>query len=165
MDCDTARHAKEQTVLPPEDAESLAALEALLVSGAQLEVTASDRAATLPPEVRTVMAGVVRAMRHGQAITVAPHALRLTTQQAADLLGVSRPTLIKLLEQGKIPYETPSRHRRIRLADLLSYQALRREERRDALDELAREAQADGLYDHPGADYEAALTEARRKLA
>lgn len=54
-------------------------------------------------------------MRRGQAVTLAPHAIRLTTQQVVDFLAVSLPTLIKLLEYDKIPYETPNRHRRVRL--------------------------------------------------
>jgi excisionase family DNA binding protein len=58
--------------------------------------------------------------------------MRLTTHEAADVLGVSRPTLIKLLEQERIPYETPHLHRRIRLVDLLAYQETRRGERREA---------------------------------
>lgn len=119
----------------------------------------------LPPEVRHVLANVVEAMRRGQAITVAPLAQRLTTQQAADLLGISRPTLVKLLEDGRIPYETPGRHRRIRLADLLAFQEVSRGERRDALRELTIDAQEVGLYDQPNEDYQGALKEARRKLA
>jgi excisionase family DNA binding protein len=86
-------------------------------------------------------------MRAGRAITVAPLAQRLTTQEAADLLGVSRPTLIKLLEDGKIPFEQPGRHRRIRLDDLLAYRDRRRKERSEILDELVVQTQALGLYD------------------
>lgn len=112
-----------------------------------------------------MLANVVEAMRRGQAITVAPLAQRLTTQQAADLLGISRPTLVKLLEDGRIPYETPGRHRRIRLADLLAFQEVSRGERRDALRELTIDAQEVGLYDQPNEDYQGALKEARRKLA
>lgn len=159
--------AHEQTVLPPEDAETLAAVEKILRSGSKkLEIvgTGSARAA-LPEELREIITNVVAALRRGQAITLAPHALRLTTQQAADLLGVSRPTLVKLLEDGRIPYETPNRHRRIRLADLLAYQATRRGERRDTLRELARDAQELGLYDSNPEAFEAALAEARAKLA
>src|SRR5450755_3095236 len=56
------------------------------------------------------------------AITVAPHQIVLSTSEAASLLGVSRPTLVRLLESGEIPFDKPGRHRRVRLADLLAYQ-------------------------------------------
>jgi excisionase family DNA binding protein len=156
----------EETVLPPEDAEALAAIEVFLVGNLLLQLSAQDGSQIeLPEELRSLLVSVVSSMRRGQAITLAPHALRLTTQQAADLLGVSRPTLVKLLEDGKIPYETPNRHRRIRLVDLLNFQATRRDERRKALGDLSRDAQDLGLYDQSSEDYEAALGEARRKLA
>jgi excisionase family DNA binding protein len=71
----------------------------------------------------------------------------LTTQEAADLLGISRPTLIRLLGDGKIPFEQPGRHRRIRLDDLLTYRDQRRQERSETLDELVRQTDALGLYD------------------
>jgi excisionase family DNA binding protein len=159
--------ANEETVLPPKDQDALGALDALLDSSdSMLRVVSEDGAsAALPDELRTVLATVVSSMHRGQAVTLAPLALRLTTQEAADVLGVSRPTLIKLLEQGRIPYETPNRHRRIRLVDLLAYQETRRGERREALGELAREAQELVLYDRPPDSYESALAEARSKLA
>lgn len=158
---------QEQTVLPPRDAEALAGVEAMLRSDvASLAIATPDGGSVpMPDELRDLLTNVAMALRRGQAITVAPHALRLTTQQAADLLGVSRPTLVKLLEDGRIPYETPNRHRRVRLADLLTYQEARRAERREMLGEMARDAQELGTYERPVEDYEAALREARSKLA
>ena len=104
-------------------------------------------------------------MRRGQAITIAPHAMRLTTQEAADLLGISRPTLIKLLIDGKIPYETPNRHRRIRLLDVLAFQELRHTEREELLGQLANEALEAGIYSESNEKYEATLKEARQKYS
>ena len=66
----------------------------------------------LPEEVYRVLVEVVEAMREGKAITLVPRTQRLTTQEAADFLGISRPTLVKFLEDGKIPYDQPGRHRR-----------------------------------------------------
>ena len=157
---------QEQTVLPPKDVEALVEIEGVLRSGAKLvQLMGEGREVAMPTELRAVMTSVVVALRRGQAITLAPHALRLTTQQAADLLGISRPTLVKLLEDGRIPYETPNRHRRIQLADLLKYQESRRAERRRTLQDLTHEAQDLGLYDSPLDNYEAALAEARSKFA
>jgi excisionase family DNA binding protein len=88
----------------------------------------------LPPEVYRVLRKVVDALNQGLAVTVAPLTQTLTTQQAADLLGVSRPTVIKLLDGGKIPYERVGTHRRVLLRDLLEYRERRRAEQYAALE-------------------------------
>jgi len=80
----------------------------------------------LPVAVYRVLRQVVEAMQHNMAVTVSPQARTLTTQQAADTLGVSRPTVIKLLDEQKIPYERVATHRRILLRDLLAYRERRR---------------------------------------
>ncbi|MDQ6946911.1 MAG: excisionase family DNA-binding protein, partial [Actinomycetota bacterium] len=84
-------------------------------------------------------------------------------QEAADFLGVSRPTLVKLLEDGAIQFERPNRHRRVRLQDLLAFQERRRAERRAALNQLTAEAGELGLYDGSAAEYATALRSARRR--
>jgi excisionase family DNA binding protein len=162
----TMSSAHEQTVLPPRDTQVLEAIQALLAEAGEVSLLGDGGDPIhLPAPLRAVLTDVAAAMHRGQAITLAPVGQRLTTQESADLLGVSRPTLIKLLDAGKIPYETPGRHRRIRLADLLAYQALRREEQRSVLRELTEDAQDSGLYDTTPDHYEAALREARAKLA
>ena len=101
----------------------------------------------LPPEVFEVLRGVVEAMASGQAVTIAPVHQRLTTQEAAELLGISRPTLVKLLEANEIPYEQPGRHRRVRLADVLAYRERASAERRVALDRMVEMADEADLYE------------------
>ncbi|MGH3549318.1 MAG: helix-turn-helix domain-containing protein [Pseudonocardiaceae bacterium] len=73
----------------------------------------------------------------------------LTTGQAADILGVSRPTLVRLLEAREIPFDKPGRHRRIRLGDLLAYQQRARRARAAGLDEMVRVSEEAGIYDLP----------------
>lgn len=82
----------------------------------------------LPAEIYRALRQVVEALQQGLAVTVAPHTMTLTTQQAADLLGVSRPTVIKLLDESKIPFGRTGTHRRILLRDLLAYREHRRAE-------------------------------------
>jgi excisionase family DNA binding protein len=90
---------------------------------------------------------VATAMAHGEGVTVMPQNALLTTQEAAELLGISRPTLVRMREDGEIPYEQRGRHRRAVLADLLGYQERMRRERRELLDRMAREGQEAGLYE------------------
>jgi excisionase family DNA binding protein len=87
--------------------------------------------------VYRVLRQVVEALRQGLAVTVAPLAQTLTTQQAADLLGMSRPTVIKLLDEGRIPFERVGTHRQILLRDLLIYREQRRAEQYAALEATA----------------------------
>lgn len=108
---------------------------------------------------------VVEVMREGKATLVAPQGMLLTTQEAADFLGISRPTLVKLLEDGAIPFEKPNRHRRVRLQDLVDFRARQRSERRTALDQMTEEASELGLYDDPPPDDAGALKRARRRRA
>jgi excisionase family DNA binding protein len=155
----------EQTVLPVRDTGFLDAAQTVLATG-HVTLTGEDGdTVQVPEELRSVLASIVNAMRRGQAVTFAPLGQRLTTQQAADLLGVSRPTLIKLLETGAIPFETPGRHRRIRLSDLLDYQAVRRADQRRALRDLTQDAQELGIYDAGPDAYVEALAESRSKHA
>lgn len=117
----------------------------------------------LPEEVYRVLRQVVEGMGAGKAIMVAPQGMLLTTQEAAELLGISRPTLVKLLEDDAIPFEQPNRHRRVRLQDLIDFQSRRRRERRDALNRMTEEASGLDLYDDPPPDYTEALKKARRR--
>ncbi|HXT92847.1 MAG TPA: helix-turn-helix domain-containing protein [Trebonia sp.] len=119
----------------------------------------------LPEEVYRLLVEVVEAMREGKAITLVPHTQRLTTQEAADFLGVSRPTLVKLLEEGKIPFDQPGRHRRVLFTDLLAYRERRRQERGAALEQMTQDASEAGLYGDTAEDYAEALRRARKRIA
>jgi excisionase family DNA binding protein len=160
-DCSTTG----ETVLPPSDSSLINEIEEfLVVYGNQASLTAPDgRETPIPTELFDVLMRVVQAMAAGSAVTVAPVSMRLTTSQAADILGVSRPTLIRLLEDGAIPYEQPRRHRLLRLDDVLAYKVEQKAQRRAILAELTRQGNADGLYDRSASDYSDALKEARHE--
>ena len=100
----------------------------------------------LPLEVFKLLSYIVDSLAEGKGVTVMPTNARLTTQQAADHLGVSRPTLVKLLEQGEIPFTRVGRHRRVTLEDLIEYDKTARETRRQTLGDLTEEAASDGTY-------------------
>ena len=103
----------------------------------------------LPDELYTVIRAAAHALLAGREVSIAPLTALLSTQEAADRIGVSRPTLVKLLEEGEIPFEQSGqrRHRRIRLADVEAYRQRARRSRRAALRALTQEADDDGLYE------------------
>ncbi|WP_100447358.1 helix-turn-helix domain-containing protein [Glycomyces xiaoerkulensis] len=90
----------------------------------------------LPRPAVTLFAQILAQLAEGRGVSVIPSQAELTTQQAADLLGVSRPYLIGLLEGGDIPHRKVGRHRRVALSDLLVYKRTDDEKRREAADDL-----------------------------
>ena len=136
-----------QTVLPPEDLEAMLDLSRFLDRHPEPAALVGPDGQTvpLPLEAFRVLVAVAAAMREGKAITVAPIDQLLTTQEAADYLGISRPTLVRILERGDLPMEKPGRHRFVRLRDLVAFRERERSERRQALAEMQRQGQEDGL--------------------
>jgi excisionase family DNA binding protein len=159
--------AQAGVVFPPQDLSVLLDLGRFLEQHTEpgLLLGPDGEQVPLPKEVYQVLVDVVEAMREGKVITLVPRTQRLTTQEAADFLGVSRPTLVKLMEDGKIPYDQPGRHRRLLFTDLLSYQERQHADRRTALDQMTGDASEAGLYSGSPEDYAAALKKARRRAA
>ena len=99
----------------------------------------------LPPALAQAVAAALTEVADGHAMHAAPVAEELTTQQAADLLNVSRPFFVKLLERGTISYRKVGAHRRVQRADVLAYKAKMYHEAEAALQDLADQAQDLGL--------------------
>lgn len=108
---------------------------------------AGDEALVLPRDVVTMLAYMLTQLAEGRGITAMPSHAELTTGQAADLLNVSRPYLISLLDAERIPYRLVGRHRRIRFEDLMAYQRKTDAESRTAADELIALSEDLGLYE------------------
>ena len=100
----------------------------------------------LPRPIFDMLVVVATAMREGKVISLVPERQELTTQAAANLLGMSRPHLIKLLESNALPHHFIGSHRRILMKDVVSFQKDRDATRRTALDEMTREIHAAGKY-------------------
>lgn len=138
----------DRTFFPPAEEKVLRELEEFINSfPAALLRSPEGHETLIPEEVYGALRDVVEALRRGQAITVAPHDTVLTTQEAADLLGISRPTFVKILERGEVAYTKPGRHRRVLLSDVLAYQRRSSEATRRGLDELVAISEEAGLYD------------------
>jgi len=95
----------------------------------------------LPPGAVLLLMDILEAMAAGRGITLIPENAELTTVQAADVLNVSRPFLIKLLEEKALPCRKVGAHRRIRMEDVMAYKARIDADREAVLDQLVAEAQ------------------------
>ena len=101
----------------------------------------------IPASAFAALHAVVRDMAQGLTITLIPHDKELTTKEAADILNLSRPFLVKLLDRGEMPYHRVGTHRRLNVEDVLAYRELRAARRREKLRELTElSEQVDGGY-------------------
>ena len=140
----------EPIALPESEGAQLRELNRMLQGGTPALVGAHGEKLELPDAVFQLLKDIVRNMQLGRAIVLIPENQQLTTQRAADLLGVSRPHFIKLLEAGGLPYHKSGTHRRIYLRDLVAYHKRRDAERKLALNRIAKEAYEAGLYERTG---------------
>jgi excisionase family DNA binding protein len=107
----------------------------------------SGETIVLPESVFYVLERVAEVMASGDSITVVPVGREVTTQQAADLLNVSRQYLVRLLDEKRIPFRKTGKHRRLRIEDVLEFKEKRDKDRRVGLRELSRMSQEFGGYD------------------
>lgn len=114
--------------------------------GGPLRVRLDDGAELpLPTGVVELLKHILTETADGNAVTLIPLHAELTTRQAADYLNVSRPHVVKLIEEGRIPHHKVGTHRRIRFVDVAAFKAAQEARRRDALDALSAEAQELGM--------------------
>ncbi|MGH2533841.1 MAG: helix-turn-helix domain-containing protein [Thermomicrobiales bacterium] len=150
---DATQTERGPIVAVAEDHAALVALDRALANGSGeedpvLQLRVGGETVELPESARQVLRRAVAALARDQAVAVLPYQKLLTTQQAADLLNVSRPYLVQLLEDGKIPFSKTGTHRRVHLDDLMAYKKRRDVERRRALERLVRMSEELGLYDN-----------------
>jgi excisionase family DNA binding protein len=108
---------------------------------AQLCVQDGDDRFVVPMGAMKLLAEILNQMAQGNAFTLMPVGYMLTTQQAADLMNVSRPYFVKLLEKGEIPFTRAGRHRRVKHEDLVAFMRKIDSESNDAMAELAKQSQ------------------------
>lgn len=128
------------------DDPALSAIEEQLREGTLILTDSRGAPLELPEPLHDLLLRGVHELRRGNRVSLLSFGRLLTTQQAAELLGMSRPYLVRLLEQGELPYEMVGTHRRLRLDDVLAYRRVRSDRRRETLRELSRDADDLEIY-------------------
>lgn len=112
-----------------------------------IEIEGTNDKLALPLNALKLLGDILKNMSEGKIISIVPLATELTTQKAAEMLGCSRPFLVKLLEDGKMPFTKVGRHRRIMYDDIRTYQAQMKAEQKQHLIDMMSDDEEEGLYD------------------
>lgn len=131
----------ESSALARSSAEELSRLLGQMPEAERARVKLDGKDLILPRQALALLRDLLVEMAQGNAVTIVPTHAELTTQEAANILNVSRPHLVKLLEDGHVPFIKTGTHRRIRYQDLMAYRDQRDQESSKLLDELASQAQ------------------------
>ena len=146
----TPRHPSDETIAASKAA--FRSLSPLAHPSRKIQITVREgkRVAledvVIPGPAMAILVETLKHLSEGESVALLPSHRELTTQEAADLLNVSRPFVIQLLESGKIPHRMVGTHRRVALQDLLAYKKADDAERTRVLEELTRESEKLGLY-------------------
>ena len=148
------RHENDPIALPPEKLPLAQRIHRQLETAAKAQGTGRQAPllvlngvqVELPEEAASLLRDLFAALADGEAVSVVPLHREFSTQEAADLLNVSRQGLVNLLEAGKLPFHKHNKHRRIRAADLLRYKRQRDAERAESLRELTQLSEEAGDY-------------------
>lgn len=142
---ETVTPTEADTRLALESGPRLSRLAARRRQSLKVRVDQDDEAISIPMSAVRLLADILAQMAKGNAVTLVPANAELTTQQAADLLNVSRPFLIEQLEKGTIPFRKVGTHRRILFSDLTAYKRSIDRNRLKALEALGALDQQHGL--------------------
>lgn len=113
----------------------------------EIEIEESKERIKIPSRALELLSDILKAMSEGVPISIVPLAIEVTTQKAAEILGCSRPYLIKLLEEGQIPFVKVGKHRRIKFEDVVSYKQRMKKDQKQSLIDIMTFDEENGLYD------------------
>jgi excisionase family DNA binding protein len=131
--------AREPVVAGEQDRPAVAQLKTALAAGRARLVGPDGTVLPLPEPAYRILARAIELLSAGRAVVLCPYDTMLTTQDAAEILHVSRQHLVTLLNNGRIPYERVGTHRRIRITDLMRFKSERDRQRKALLDTMTRE--------------------------
>lgn len=123
------------------------ALSQIQSNDTEIEIEETNDRIKIPHRALVLLGDILKAMGEGKPISIVPVATEVTTQKAAEVLGCSRPHLVKLLEEGKIEYTKVGKHRRIKFEDVMKYKQYMKEEQKKHLIDIMNADEETGLYD------------------
>lgn len=145
---DLARPSKEERITAMTSYDALAAtIEQLKSDSPEIEIEETGDKITVPLSALKLFATILKGMSQGKPISIMPLSAEVTTQKAAEMIGCSRPHLVKLLEDKKIPFTKVGRHRRILIDDVMKYRKEMKAVQKAALISMMQEDEELGLYD------------------
>lgn len=145
---DIKRPTKEEQKAAMESYDALAStLENIHSDYPEIEIEETNERIKIPLNALKLLVRILKETSQGKPISVVPIATEITTQAAAELLGCSRPHLVKLLEKGEIKFTKIGKHRRIKYQDVVDYKKKVKQEQRKLLVEIMKADEESGLYD------------------
>lgn len=139
---------KEEQRIALESYDALAnVLNELQTQNPEIEIEATHEKIKIPLKTLKLLAKILKATSQGKPMSIVPIATEMTTQAAAEFLGCSRPHLVKLLEEGKIPFTKIGKHRRVKYEDVTNYRKKMKKGQKAHLIEMMRADEESGLYD------------------
>ncbi|MFO8235152.1 MAG: helix-turn-helix domain-containing protein [Bacteroidales bacterium] len=113
----------------------------------EIEIEETEEKIRIPISALRLLADILKQISQGNPISIVPIATEMTTQAAAELLGCSRPHVVKLLEEGRIPFTKVGRHRRIKYEDIVRFKKDMKSKQRKRIQKLMEQDEESGLYD------------------
>lgn len=125
----------------------ISSLNAVKGENPEIEIEETQEKIRIPLSALKLLADILKKMSQGKPISIVPVATEVTTQAAAEMLGCSRPHIVKLLETGKMPFTKVGKHRRIKYEDIISYKKEMKAEQARLISQIMENDERDGLYD------------------
>jgi len=145
---DIRKPTKAEQKAAGESYDTLAAsIEQLRSEIPEIEIEETEEKIRIPISALRLLAKILMELSRGNPVSIVPVATEITTQAAAELIGCSRPHIVRLLEEGKIPYTKVGKHRRIKYEDLAKFKKEMKIRQRNKIQELMQLDEESGLYD------------------
>lgn len=145
---DTEKPTEEEQRVAMESYDALAAtLKEIRSANPEIEIEETEDRIRIPLKALEFLADILKATGQGKPVSIVPIATEMTTQAAAELLSCSRPHLVKLLENGDIPFTKVGKHRRVKYEDVVEYKRRIKSEQKQRIIQMMKADEESGLYD------------------